>query len=709
LGGKLSLLRGQFGAALERGSAVVDVCRRGGFRQALRSALLDRAQVLLYLNQITATEGLLTWVAEEARVARDERTVARVAWLSALARARARTGLLAGAPSVAEMWVGSLARGRTPPPLETDVPSPDSVPPESFLALFEDRALEVQWALGRGDRETAAAILDGMAAAFGTSESSLIWARLRLLEGMLAYDRGDFFEAWQPLDEACQIMIDCGLKPELWQALRLLGGCSARLGRPEERRQYVRRADEIMGGLDASLSGAQRAIYGWNKWQAEEEFLADEVTELARARDEAHRGPAAGTEEGRALSERLYTLLLRLDRRGRERSRDHLGTSGGEIEDRAPLLEEWLQRFPADRALLSFLVLPERVLLCRAGCWGLDFVVAHVGRRQVRELVARWHRALPGDDGTRSAERVADELAAALRLPEILDTLVPGVCRLTIIPDDSLHAFSFGALRHRGCYLVEHYALTNAFDHFALPPPCPEPAGALTVAVTRGVRPSLEFPRGVLPLLNTRIEANAAACWFQSHGVDSRNLVDDSASRTAVLENWAEMGFVHIACHGMSRPERPDASGLILIPRDEDQPEVLSLRDLSRLAAPHLEHVTLSNCWSADPFILQGNMTIGLPETLCRAGARSVLACLWPVYDAAGAEFSQRFYQHLDTLPRDGALQAAQRDFLASTERRLQNPIYWAGYQLYGAYDAMKWLRSGASQHDHAGGRESAV
>src|SRR5262249_40863722 len=114
---------------------------------------------------------------------------------------------------------------------------------------------------------------------------------------------------------------------------------------------------------------------------------------------------------------------------------------------------------------------------------------------------------------------------------------------------------------------------------------------------------------------------------FRTRSVPASILVDGDATRPAVLSLWREAAFVHAACHGLFRPDQPDSSGLLLLPRDGD-PEVLNLRDLSRMTFHRLRHVTLSNCWLADSFLLPGRLTVSLPEALCRSGAGSVLACL---------------------------------------------------------------------------------
>src|SRR4030095_6934608 len=116
--------------------------------------------------------------------------------------------------------------------------------------------------------------------------------------------------------------------------------------------------------------------------------------------------------------------------------------------------------------------------------------------------------------------------------------------------------------------------------------------------------------------------------------------------------------------------------------------DTLTVRELSRCRFDGLEHVTLSACWSAHNFVLPGRWVISLQETLCRAGARSVLGSLWPVDDKISVCFMRRFYEHLLRAPRDEALRRTQLECLAGALRgagdAARDPLYWAGYNLYG-------------------------
>src|SRR6185436_12804794 len=117
--------------------------------------------------------------------------------------------------------------------------------------------------------------------------------------------------------------------------------------------------------------------------------------------------------------------------------------------------------------------------------------------------------------------------------------------------------------------------------------------------------------------------------------------------------------IVHIACHGRFQAEQPARSGLVL-PGADGSAATLSITEIGAIDASCIEHVTLSACWSADNFVVPGRWIFSLPETLCRAGARSVLASLWEADDRIAGRFMQRFYANLTRMPRGEALRDVQ-------------------------------------------------
>jgi hypothetical protein len=708
LAGKLALLTGDLGAAQRRLTEVLEECRARGFRRAAVQAALNLAHVAIALNQTAAARALLDRArADSAEL--DEAPAefaSRAAHLMRLAVARG-TSLVDGvaiAPPVARLWGRGRPRSRAPIPevlglggaIVTGTGACDTPQSANYLAFFEDEALGFLACLAELGPQAAAARLEAIRATFAATDSALIQLRLRALAGLSAYYLRRYDQAVADLDEVVDGFTALGLGPELWQALRVLGWCYQRSGRPRsEVEALAERTQGLLDDMIRSLPAEDRPILLLNKWTSEEEFLAVQIDGLVRERDRVEASSWLRRPWRRwVLWKRLDALLLRLDRsldgEHRRSVRGDAEPPEARVPEPAPL---WRRLFlhPRRRAVLSFLVLPDRVFLA-CSRWGrLDFGVSALTRLEVRDSVRRWHETVSRPDlpGVEPG-RVAGELAAALQLPALLDRLPRRVRMLTIVPDDSLHRFPFAAMTHRGAYLIERFGLSIGFQR----DPWRRPARRST-AGRRGSAPLEAFLVGVsrgsgawVPLHGVVPELDGVARWLTARRIRFRRVEDDQADRATVLAGLNRCALAHLACHGIFEVDRPDASGLVLLP-GHDRTEVLSIRDLARAELSHLRQVVLSACWSADNFVLPGRRVVSLPETLCRAGARSVLGSLWPVDDAIAVALICRFYDYLDAHPRDEALRRAQLDclqgrLLAGPDAYARHPVAWAGFTLSG-------------------------
>jgi tetratricopeptide (TPR) repeat protein len=709
LSGQLSLIRGEFGTALRRFRQVLETCYGRGFHQAVVRAALNLAHVLILVNQTRAAKEMLLEVKARATELGDETSQIRAALLLRVAEARGHS-LADGvpvAPSVFEM------RGRRSSPRHAD----DAVGQErpfdlpqatSYLTFFEDRALSVHWHLARQDPVAAAHLLSAMKEIFGSTDSVLIRLRLRVLEGMVAYYQNNLTQAEATLNPLRSTLRTLELKPELWQVQRILGWCWARLSHPlQEQHALAEDTQALLGEMSGSLCGSDRAIYLLNKWTADEEYIAREIDQLVSLRTRLAESPWFRRPFQRwRMMKRVNTLIAHIEwYRGTlvERTLQRRDVRVSQ-PIAGPALWRRLLMYPRQSATLSFLVLPDRVLLIWARRLSVDFAVSPSTRIEVRDLVQRWHEGIgegngrrdslplprdalplrPVEDSAGQRRQVAQRLAEQLHIPYFLESLPRRIRALRIIPDDSLHGFPFAAILHNGVPLIERYALSVAFDWNSRGPAALPPCGkeALVVGVSRGAHQ-------YKPLPGVPAELDQVERWYGYHGLSTRRLMDDSARKSALCNCLGNARLLHIACHGTFEPDQPDRSGMVLIPNPE-RVEILSLRELSEMDLTKLRHATLSSCWSADSFILPGRWIISLPETLWRCGVQSILGCLWQVDDRLASTFMARFYDYLDKWPRDEALRRTQLDCLhgrlpecMSTDTA--DPLCWAGFNLYGS------------------------
>jgi CHAT domain-containing protein/tetratricopeptide (TPR) repeat protein len=695
LAGKLALLTGDLGAARHSFSEILRMCRARGFPRASAQAALNLAHLSIFLNQTAVACDLLNQAICEASHQDDPHVQQRASYLMWLARSR-RASLVAGVAIALPLARLGEPMPSANSPTEQTAPEMDSQLPSSYLALFEDHELRFRSRLAIEGAEGAAGELEVMGKIFSTTDSELIGLRLRSLKGLLDYYLQRYAQSAELLEDVVAGLSALGLRPELWQALRILGWCRSRMGhdRPEVAR-LTERAQILLDEMLESLAPADRPIFLLNKWTSDEEFLASQIDGLALqdARVRASPWPLRPWRRWK-LWQRLDDLLRFLDR---SRELTHRRTLRAAAERAQPATTRssplWrrLLFYPRRRAVLSFLVLPDRVLLTCSRWCRMDFCVSAVTRLELRERVRQWHEAAGSPQySAPAANRAANEVAAALQLPAVLDLLPRRVRALSIVPDDSLHGLPFAAVTHRGRFLVERFALAVGFDRerpWRVERPCraARPGaladGALLVGVSRG---SATVP----PLPGVGPELDALSRWLEGRRVSFRRIEDGAADKAAVLDGLGRCRFAHLACHGVFDADRPDSSGLVLLPKS-DPMEVLSIRDLAQADLMNLRHVTLSACWSADNFVLPGRRVISLPEIFIRAGAQSVLGSLWRVDDEIASALMHRFYEYLEAHPRDEALRLAQIDclegkLLPGQDSFASHPMAWAGFTLSG-------------------------
>jgi CHAT domain-containing protein/tetratricopeptide (TPR) repeat protein len=187
------------------------------------------------------------------------------------------------------------------------------------------------------------------------------------------------------------------------------------------------------------------------------------------------------------------------------------------------------------------------------------------------------------------------------------------------------------------------------------------------------------------PLPKSHLEAQAVA---QSLGGPGKNVFVAEryqASRKTVLAR--DLGAYRIlifATHTLLDAEHPTILLSTVNASGTPQNGCIGLSDINnfKLSA---DVVVLSSCKSALGKEVLSEGIIGLPRSFLRAGARSVLATLWEVDDAATADLMARFYHHLhlDENPAS-ALRNAQLDIRG--DKRWSKEYFWAAFVLQGDY-----------------------
>jgi len=732
LSGKLHLLWGNLGAGLKQFQQVQEKCQQMRSQRAVLRSNLNLAHILILLNQTSTAQQYLADTQNNALTIGDKALAARAELLLQLASARSRSLVTA---SPAGMSVGDMRKPKHyKQTVEELWESPDlSTQSPNYLAWFEDRALAFQWHLSNLQFKNASDLLQHIKKVFKSTDSQFIQVQIQILSGIFSYyqgtERNDITkinQAHQILEAICPQLEEMSLKPELWQVQRILIWCRTRLNYPlPEIEALTTSTNQLLEQMTSSLTPEDQVFYLLNKWTADEEYIATQINQLQRLQLKLSTTNFFLRPWLRLqLMQKLNALVEHIDRyknalakrtiKGDSPQQTLRDTPPESLRDRAqvqllPPVSLWLRilTHPKNRVTLSFLILPDRVLVVKTSRFLFDFEVIPTTRLAVRNVVLRWYQNIESINSGRDmiagnndyhqqmasanevGQKITDNLADILQLPQILDRIPKHIQALTIVPDDILHGFPFASITYKGKYLIKHYALAIAYESKSKPikpkRPIPLKKQALVIGISNG---NIHFR----PLPGVRKELQHINKWLDHNQINYLQLKNNDAHKAAIIETISKATLLHIACHGTFEANQPDSSGLVLI-SDSGEQEILSLRELSEIDLTKLRHATLSSCWSADHFILPRRWIISLPETLWRAGTQSILGSLWEVDDKVAVSFMARFYDYLDKFPRDEALRCTQLDCLnnrlPNCDVNTDNLFLWAGFNLYGDYTAL--------------------
>jgi len=236
--------------------------------------------------------------------------------------------------------------------------------------------------------------------------------------------------------------------------------------------------------------------------------------------------------------------------------------------------------------------------------------------------------------------------------------------RLVVAPHRALHYLPFHALYDGAHYVIERREVCTVPSAAVLQHCLMRPRRRCQRAVLVGV------PDPRAPMVRDEVQALAALF------PESVVLLDDAA-RTAEVYRYAPTADVlHLACHGLFRPDNPLFSALHLADGR------FTTRDAYRLSL-QCELVTLSACETGVTMVMAGDELFGLSRGFFAAGAPSLLVSLWTVDDAITARMMTHMYRHLRAGARPAtALRSAQCALL----REHSHPFFWAAFTLMGRW-----------------------
>ncbi len=377
-----------------------------------------------------------------------------------------------------------------------------------------------------------------------------------------------------------------------------------------------------------------------------------------------------------------------------------------EINDFSRAFEGTLKSMGHDAVLAQFFILDDKVAILLTTPNAVVAREAPIARQKLNELILNFRKAL--GNPALDPEPQARVLYQLLIEPIAADLHQAGAKTLMLDLDDTLRYLPFAALYDGKNYLIETMSV---------------------VMVTEAVRDKLSVQSnpdwkvwglgitkggpGYAALPYAGVELNGIA---GQQGILAGQVMLDQAFTENSLREGLELSYpiVHIASHFQFKPGSMDDSFLLL--GDGRRMTLAEIR--TKLNFSSVDLLTLSACETAlgdDSVAHHGVEVEGLGALAQEAGAKAVLATLWPVADESTAALMRDLYlahkvDHLDkaeslrqaqlallhgTVKADAgsgqrrgltrtADTAAGRPFKADPNAPFAHPFYWAPFILMG-------------------------
>lgn len=417
---------------------------------------------------------------------------------------------------------------------------------------------------------------------------------------------------------------------------------------------------------------------------AREQDLRRRIAELTRdleagsSRNEELRGPDVSTMGGATreallrAQEEYAELRVELGERAPRHAAlvSQRNVTWREVAQRLSPQEALIEYLVSDSGVVAFVVVRDTVATIALGTTRrelvrlVEFARGTIGQRGSPRVDSLWRTPL------RSLYRI---LFAPLEETGLLE----GATRFVLIPHGELHYLPFAALLDGdGRPLVERYEIAVA------------PSASVWIALGERLRtPATTGILAVAPrpdaLPASRREVTAIA---RAAGGGARVMTGSAATEDAFRREAVTHRVLHLATYGVLNKHNPLFSFVELAPGGEhdgrlEVHEVFGLRLTADL-------VVLSACQTG---VGSGTLTdvpagddwVGLTRAFLHAGAKRVVATLWPVDDWATAAFMERFYERLTAGERPGAALAAAQRAIRDTPAT-SHPFFWAGFVISG-------------------------
>lgn len=303
---------------------------------------------------------------------------------------------------------------------------------------------------------------------------------------------------------------------------------------------------------------------------------------------------------------------------------------------------------------------------------GLQLETVPVTRKALMQEVNNFRKYLE-HRGTHAYRRPAKRLYRWLIEPLEAVFAEQNINTLIFVPDGALRTVPMGALFDGKQFLIEKYAI-GVTPGLMLVDPQPLQRGTVKLLMSG-------LAKGREDLTPLPFVPDELATLKSLYG--GRTLLNEDFRTSQFAEAMAEQSYniVHIASHAEFKKNVEDSylaayDGNLDLDRLEGALRPTNFRDQP------VDLLALSACQTAAG---DDRAALGLAGVAIKAGARSALASLWFVNDAATSQLITRFYRQLKTdvtLSKAQALQQAKQALI--NDKQYDHPFYWAPFLMIG-------------------------
>lgn len=710
LDGRLAYYSGDLQRAKKSFDDVCVLAKSHGFDSSWLRASLNRVSILILLNQTNLAEEALSHLAQLERVQGSAEISHDIAALERQIRERRSSWSSTVFTSV------SASKRKTDPAFEYPSFSPESDVDESgdgrssspFVELERKvpRILSFLKQQGRlslsADAHWAKTELKRLKERFQQCDSPFMQARLKMIEGWTHTSIGEKQQARLCLQGAAISFQKMGAYVDLRMALDTLssvdnGALDARSDGAFELPSH----DDITAHLSDSLTSEERAIYLLDKATSEERALLDEIFTLL---DKQRAVAKASWFSRRSVKGDLTKHVLGFC--------DKLDTKRAFLNEDLPPLE--LKSFLAKELTILFLSFSDRLIVALLNKRQAEFVQLPITRLDLRDRIAAWHESVArvqraeAENTHNSPEQITaihESEAIFLEEEEQINSLFEDIGlpafvktrrakRIRIIADDVLHGAPLCAALVGRKRLIEKCEIV--YDTQIRPRVGKKQRDRNPIAAFVGATRAAIFQNRSYPSLEgVKAEGEAFARALKRVGASPCLLTDVERpfTKQEVIRELERAAVSSIACHGAYSGASLSLSGLLL-PKEHEESDVLSLIDIGDLNLSNMTHITLMACWSADAYVVPGQRILSLPQAILRSGAGSVLGSFWELRDDVAPIVTERFFKLARKRGRAAALRRIQIDAIhgrlpgiGADQKRTDN---WACLALYGEAGRLK-------------------